>query len=178
MAKRVPSLTLHKPTGQARVRIEGRDIYLGKHGSDASEQRYHQLIAEWLSSGIVPPRPTVSRDAPADDGLTVNELLLAYWTFCEGYYRDADGMATKEQGCIKLALRPVKKLYGTTMAAQDFGTVEIPSLSSCGNRKGNLGGFAAKGCRWDWWMPQTSCRRTPFRFNYNRANRSSCSPMV
>jgi hypothetical protein len=32
--KGIPAYTLHKPTNQARVRIDGHDHYLGEYGSD------------------------------------------------------------------------------------------------------------------------------------------------
>jgi len=48
MSKRIPGYLLHKPTGQARVRIAGRDHYLGVHGSDESRRRYDELITEYL----------------------------------------------------------------------------------------------------------------------------------
>ena len=47
MTVRPPKYQLHKATGQARVRIKGRDIYLGKYRSPESEQRYRQVIADW-----------------------------------------------------------------------------------------------------------------------------------
>ncbi len=30
--RKVPTYRLHKPTGQSVVRLDGRDIYFGKHG--------------------------------------------------------------------------------------------------------------------------------------------------
>jgi hypothetical protein len=36
-APRKPSYRLHKRTGQAVVTIDGKDIYLGKHGSRPSK---------------------------------------------------------------------------------------------------------------------------------------------
>ena len=49
-----PSYQLHKPTGQARVRIHGKDYYLGKHGSQESRQRYKLLLADkWNPQGTV-----------------------------------------------------------------------------------------------------------------------------
>jgi hypothetical protein len=42
-----PAYTLHKPTGQARVRIGQRDYYLGEYGSPESRDQYDALIAEW-----------------------------------------------------------------------------------------------------------------------------------
>ena len=48
--RRKPSYLLHKASGQARVRINGRDIYLGRHGSRESRELYDDLIAEWFAS--------------------------------------------------------------------------------------------------------------------------------
>ena len=36
MSTKPSSYRLHKPTGQAVVRIDGRDHYLGKHGTEVS----------------------------------------------------------------------------------------------------------------------------------------------
>ena len=72
-SKRVPTYRHHKPSGQAVVTLDGRDHYLGKHGTEASKQEYDRLIAEWLASGRRTPR-----GGDRLDGLTVNELLLAY----------------------------------------------------------------------------------------------------
>ena len=56
---RTPSYRLHKPTGQAVVTLDGRDFYLGKHGTPASRAEYDRLIAEWLANGRAAPRPPV-----------------------------------------------------------------------------------------------------------------------
>jgi hypothetical protein len=47
--KRKPKYALHKPSGQARVRIEGTDHYLGAYGTPVSRERYDDLIAEWFA---------------------------------------------------------------------------------------------------------------------------------
>ena len=47
-AKRTPSYRLHKPSGQAVVRLSGHDHYLGPHNSDLSRREYDRVIAEWL----------------------------------------------------------------------------------------------------------------------------------
>ena len=36
--RKAPSYRLHKPTGQAVVRIDGRDFYLGKYGTEARHE--------------------------------------------------------------------------------------------------------------------------------------------
>ncbi len=52
-ARGVPSYRRHKPTGQAVVTLDGRDIYLGKYGTKASRVEYDRLISEseWLAGG-------------------------------------------------------------------------------------------------------------------------------
>ena len=48
---RVPSYRHYKPTGQAVVTINGRDLYLGKWNTAASRADYDRLIAEFLANG-------------------------------------------------------------------------------------------------------------------------------
>ncbi len=81
MPKRTPSYCRHKATGQAVVRIDGRDFYLGTYGTEESRQRYNQMIAEWYANAqALPPR------APTKDGgIAVAEMLLKYWEWAEGY---------------------------------------------------------------------------------------------
>ncbi len=48
---KVPSYLPHKPSGQARVRIGDRDVYLGPFGSPESKELYARLIAEHFAHG-------------------------------------------------------------------------------------------------------------------------------
>lgn len=126
----IPESKCHKPSGQARVRLNGRDHYLGTYGSRASQERYDRLIAEWLASGRQPlpagPVPAAGSGAAAAGGLTVTELIARYWSFVEGYYRK-NGRPTSEQACIKQALKPLKRLYGPTPAAA-FGPLALQAI--------------------------------------------------
>src|SRR3954447_25534441 len=95
--RKVPSSRLHKPTGQAVVRLDRRDHYLGKHGTEASQEAYRRKVAEWLTTGRQPAANQVMSESPA--ALTVNELILAFWTrHAEQHYRHADGTPTGELG--------------------------------------------------------------------------------
>ncbi len=49
-----PKYRHYKPKDLAVVRIDGKDHYLGKHGSPESWERYHRLLAE-RASGVTPP---------------------------------------------------------------------------------------------------------------------------
>ena len=43
---RAPSYRLHKTSGQAVVRLSGRDFYLGPHGTARSKAEYQRLVGE------------------------------------------------------------------------------------------------------------------------------------
>jgi integrase len=127
---RSPSYRLHKPTGQAVVTLTGRDIYLGKHGSPESRSEYDRLLAEWLGNGrkVTPSvRVSTARSEPGEGAvLTVNELLLAYLDWADGYYMK-NGEPTSEPANIRLALRPLRKLYGHT-SVTEFGPKRLKTV--------------------------------------------------
>ena len=78
--KKPPSYRLHEASGQARVTLNGRTYYLGKHGSKSSKDRYDRLIAEWLASGRSLTFGVV------DSQLTVVELTADYAKYCKGSF--------------------------------------------------------------------------------------------
>ena len=109
--RKFPSYRLHKPTGQAVVTLDGRDIYLGRHGVPQSRECYDRLIAQWLANGRKMP-------AVAHTELTVTEMVAAYWRHATSTYQP------KHLDKIKLGLRPLKRLYGTTKASE-FGPLAL-----------------------------------------------------
>lgn len=114
---RVPSYRHHKPTGQAVVTINGRDIYLGKWNTTASRVEYDRLIAEFLANG---------RRLQSNADATVVEVLNAYRKFAESYYRKG-GQVTSEYGCILESLKIVRELYGRKIA-NDFGPLALKAV--------------------------------------------------
>jgi integrase len=115
----IPAYRKHKGTGQAVVTLNGRAYYLGRHGSKESRATYNRLIAEWLAGG--------RRLPDADNGLTVSELIRAFWPHVETHYRRPDGTPTNEVGDYKLSLRPLRELYGRT-PAKDFGPLALKAV--------------------------------------------------
>jgi integrase len=115
----VPSYRKHKATGQGVVTLNGRSIYLGRHGSKESKKEYDRITGEWLANGR--EMPDKSRD------ITILELLVAYGKHAETYYRGADGKPTGELACLRSALRPVKLLYGS-LPANEFGPVQLRTV--------------------------------------------------
>lgn len=115
--KRKPSYLFHKPSGQARVRIEGKDHYLGAYDSTESRLRYDELIREW-------------RLRSNDDGkfeLTIDELALRFLDFAQSYYRDEKGAQTGEVASLRHALRPLIRRFGTCKVIE-FGPKKLKLL--------------------------------------------------
>src|SRR3954451_7274986 len=90
-----PKYRHYKPKNLAVVRIDGKDHYLGKYGSEESQEAYRRLIAELLT---LPPSPT-SSPAPPDCAAspTIDELLVSYWDRHVTTYYVKDGRPTSEQ---------------------------------------------------------------------------------
>jgi integrase len=119
---RLPSYRLHKPSGLAVVSIGGRDLYLGKFDSPESRAEYDRLMAEWLTTGR---RPIAAETASGAD-LTVNEMLEAYNSHTDAYYVK-NGKPTTEPVNIRLAIRPLRLLYGHTLA-REFGPLRLKTV--------------------------------------------------
>ena len=87
--KQKPSYKLHKPSGQARARIDGHSIYLGVYGSPESRERYDDLIAEWFA-----------RNGDASRySLTVDDLSLLFVEHAKAYYLNVN-TGRKVHSCL------------------------------------------------------------------------------
>jgi integrase len=116
---KVPAYRRHKASGQAVVRLAGRDVYLGKHGSAASHEAYKRFAAEYLERGGVR-----NSDDPHDT--TVLEVMAAYIRFARMYYRK-NGKPTREFELICETCRFIKALYARTRAV-DFGPLALKAV--------------------------------------------------
>jgi len=120
----IPAYRLHKPSGQARLIIDGRRVYLGRDGSPESREKYARLVAELASPG------NGTDTAPAAGSWltppSINELNLGYWKVAKSYYVK-DGEPTKELARMRKALRPLHQLYGTT-PAREFGPKALKAV--------------------------------------------------
>jgi len=115
--RRMPKLRHHKHTGRAVVTVAGRDIYLGRWGTDEAEAAYHRVLAEYKATGRVDP---VARGAA--NGPTVAELVLAYWRHAERLYDDRT-----LTGSLRPACRRLRRHYGP-IAAADFTARDLRRL--------------------------------------------------
>ncbi len=116
--RKLPSYRHHKSSGQAVVTLGGRDIYLGKHDTVASHDRYRQVVAEWLAHHEQTPASSTTGAMPDTALLSINELFLAYWRFCQGHYVE-QGKPTRECANVKDAVRSLVQDYGD-MAVREF----------------------------------------------------------
>ena len=115
---RVPSYRRHKPTGQARVTLGGKDFYLGKFGTPESKQKYDRLIGEFVTNGGIVP----------GDRLTLVELAAAYKQFAKTYYAGRDG----EPSDWYLFIASVRQLLGKSpygkRPADQFGPLALKAF--------------------------------------------------
>ena len=115
----LPSYRLHKQSGQAVVTLSGRDLLLGQHNTAASRAEYQRRVSEWVANG--------RRLAQAPPEMTISTLVDAYRRHVEGYYRHSDGTPTGEADNIRQAIRALRKLYGSTLAAE-FGPLKLKTV--------------------------------------------------
>src|SRR5947209_1031602 len=117
MPDQLPKYRHYKPKNLGVVRINGRDIYLGRFNSPESWERYARVIAEWRATGAAaPPRGGPQAGRTPEEGPSVAEVILGFVGFAETYYRHADGTPTEELAAYERTLRPLRKLYDGTPA--------------------------------------------------------------
>jgi len=121
----IPAYRLHKPSGLAVVRLNGQDIYLGKHGTSDSRARYEQAIAQWLASNRQASTGVGARPF-AQSRLTINEFFLAYWEFAKSYYVK-NGNPTGEQSNLRDAARMLTGQFGDIWVG-DFGPAALKAV--------------------------------------------------
>ncbi len=118
-----PKYCLHKASGQARVKFGHKEIYLGKFGSPESKAKYARVVGERFKSQG-PAILAGQHDVAV--GLSIDEVLLSYWRFAEGYYVK-NGKPTKELQSIRESLKPLRKACGAERAS-NFGPLRLKAL--------------------------------------------------
>lgn len=128
--KRTPQYSHHKASGQAVVRIDGHDVYLGKHGTPESHAKYAQTINEWRvkQQEATAARNSQTLQAPARSGAAIplSEMLLAYWSFAKTHYV-RQGQPTSELTGMRAVIKPLKSLYGSS-PAHEFGPLALKAV--------------------------------------------------
>jgi len=110
--RQIPKYRLHKSSGLGVVRLAGKDIYLGKHGTEESQAEYRRIIAEWLAS----PIQAIHLNSPIGSAI-INELVLAYLQFAKTYYIK-NGRPSGEIPNLKDAVKPLVLMHGHVPVAE------------------------------------------------------------
>ena len=149
----VPKLQHHRATGQARVKIAGRDYYCGRCGSKESIAKYHRLLAEYFNGNgaapvlegkqagqeqaplegavqavaVSPQGVHVSTSKP-DAGLRlcVCDIAARYLLHAETYYRDIRGRKTSSYDGARMAVRALEPYFD--VPAVEFGPLRLQSM--------------------------------------------------
>src|SRR4029450_1740764 len=114
-----PAYLLHKPSGQARVRINGKDHYLGPHGSKESWQAYHQLLSDECGTAA-----TALKIKGTGNRLSVAQLALQFMEWAKGYY----GPKSAQVYCIKSALRPLERGQWHQLPISEFSPLKLQQV--------------------------------------------------
>lgn len=107
MARKVrpPQYCLHKGSGQAYTRINGRMIYLGEHNSAESRSKYAEVISDWSAGNLDKFGQQVS----------IARLAVAYTKHAETYYVK-NGRQTSHVDRIRTALKMLVEHFGSLPA--------------------------------------------------------------
>ena len=129
--KALPSYLHHKQSGQARVRINGKDYLLGPYDSDESRFRYGELVKNHAGGIPIDPvadskRGRLPRNETDDPGPSVGELCLVFLRHAETHYVK-NGKQTSEVHILKSVISPLNTLYGM-LPAKDFGPLALKAV--------------------------------------------------
>jgi hypothetical protein len=114
--KRKPKYALHKAIGQARIRLSGKDDYLGTYDSEESHLKYEELVGRWLANQELD-----------SSSLRCDRLALLYIDYAKGYYRK-NGKQTVEVHAVRVVMRHLVKVHGNTLCSR-FGPKDLrPSV--------------------------------------------------
>lgn len=119
LSTEVPKYRKHA-SGQAFVRINGHDVYLGVHGTERSKTRYDEEIKAYLAARAGQP---IKAQA---SGLTVGELVVEFWTERGSEYIK-HGEPTTEHHAFRRVLAKLNEQFGL-WPVDEFGPLAMKSL--------------------------------------------------
>jgi len=143
----LPKITVHPRSGHARVRYNGQEIWLGKHGSEEAQQKYDHLIQEIVSGRLTAAPSSTDTSGKAVKAsttethkvdalkpavharpavLTVAKMCSQFFIYAQKEYCRPDGTTTSTLGDIKTAIRALRRY--DDMSAASFGPVLLEEL--------------------------------------------------
>jgi integrase len=119
----IPAYRLHAASGQARVIIDGKHLYLGKYGTEESKAQYDRLVRKLLGERT---SEELQDRVQTRTELTLYELMARYLRFARSYYTK-HGRITPEYAQIYSALDPVLKRHGNELVT-GFGPLKLKAI--------------------------------------------------
>ena len=105
-------------SGQARIAINRKNFYLGKHGSPESHSEYARLLAIWRTTHTADVEvPT----ATTGECHTIEAAVAMFWKDAQVRYRDS-----RELENFRYALEPLRVFFAK-MPPGSFGPVQLRS---------------------------------------------------
>jgi hypothetical protein len=119
LVNKLPKYSLHKPSGQAKVRYNGKDTYLGRYGSPESKETYAEFV------GAIPKRGDSAKPRQLVPGivLIVGECVELFHEHTQVYYT-RDDAPTGEHTTIRYALRPLTRRF-RELPVTEFGPKKL-----------------------------------------------------
>jgi integrase len=112
-----------------RIRVDGRDYYLGRHGSDEARKEYARLCV--VLAKDQPPEAILA----TANVLSVADLVAAYLRHAEQFYRDEHGRTSSELVNYRCAVEPLLSAHAHT-AINEFGTKALRQVVETMVKKG------------------------------------------
>ena len=154
LVHRLPVPRLHKPSGRARLRIDGKEIWLGVFGSLEAKREYDRIIDLFKANGRkLPPNPSPVpntqiepiREVPTPkreripprpaSRVTITMLIAQFSTWSDRHYRKLDGTHTRANENFRCATKPLRKMFGT-LPVESFGPSKLLALRESWIEKG------------------------------------------
>jgi len=111
--ERLPKVGLHRSTGQARIRLNGHEVWLGPYGSTEAQAAYKRELSRWLEEGrtYVPPQARLR---------SVTDLGDLYLEHARVWYRKGNRQ-TNSVGLVERALELLERSGEGRSAVDGFG---------------------------------------------------------
>lgn len=132
----LPALFHHKRSGQSAVKLRGPDgrlrtVLLGPHGSTEAQERYRQALTEHFVGKFTQVKPKVRVHS---DWATVNQLSAEFLSHALRFYRDGDGVISREVNNFIAAIETLLEMFGEEHVDQftvrDLGQVRQAMVDS------------------------------------------------
>ncbi len=108
--------------------LDGKHVWLGKHGTPEADTNYKLVVAEWLTrnettAAVEKPAP---KPASTPTRISVAALAMRFREHAAAYYVK-HGKTTTEYQWIRNALRVLNELYGT-LPADEFSPRKLVAV--------------------------------------------------